>query len=132
MEKYKTTSFLAFLLTLATLSQGQQTTTNTASVNIEQRDLEGNLIGTDQADVRCVWVANADSTLLEYTEYTEKDSIVKHISYSVVSVFEDATVLSLAVSHNGNQFNAVFWKDGSMVVYEFGDSVAILSGSIEY
>jgi hypothetical protein len=131
MEKYKKAGFLVFLLTLATLSNGQQTT-SVASVNIEQRDLVGHLIGTDHADVRCVWVENSDASKLDYTEYTETDSIVKQISYDVVEVFEDTTVRSMALNHNGNTFNAVFWKDGSMVVYEFGDSVAILSGSIEY
>lgn len=130
---------LFFLSVLLSLSQifsfvkGQSLYgTTLVGVQVEFYDYSGNLLSKDTSDVHCIWSINEERSQLHYAEYLSDGSVYRKIQFAIVSSYENKEVRNLIVQHQQDVFSMIFWKDGSLIAYEFQDEVALFTGEIEY
>lgn len=106
--------------------------TTLVGVNVQTYDTTGYLLVIDTADVHCVWTPNEDFSQLVYAEYLEDGKLFRSIKFSILDRSENDEVRRLIVQNGDDVFSMLFWKDGTMVVYEMGDQVTLLTGEVEY
>ena len=103
----------------ATIGVNMASFDNETDALIDQSYLESSVVYTSDKNYNTIWM----------TEYDENGNQIKQVEMPVVSMEEDSTVMTFYVE---NGFNLLFWKDGSMVVYEFADQYVILEGAVNY
>lgn len=106
--------------------------TTLVGVQVEFYDTTGTLLSRDTSDVHCIWSFDEHYTKLTYAEYLSNGSLYRKIQYAILEKHENAEVRILIVQHRQDIFSMIFWKDGSMIAYEFGNEMAIFTGEIEY
>tara|TARA_R110000772_G_scaffold3402_2_gene12129 strand:+ start:159 stop:560 length:402 start_codon:yes stop_codon:yes gene_type:complete len=79
----------------------------------------------------CTWVFDLANDSITFTEYSLPNRIIikqttEYVQFNKLD--DDAAILSIK-GKDGNNYNAMFWTDFSMVVYEFSDGYIIMTPS---
>jgi hypothetical protein len=107
--------------------------TTMVGVDIVELDSIGNFVQKNRSDLHCLWSINQEYTQLYYSEYFSNGVIRRSLQFEILSRTEEAAVRRLAVKSGSHIFTMLFWKTGDrMVVYEFGKSVVVMTGEVEY
>ena len=79
----------------------------------------------------CTWIFDLANDSITFTEYSLPNRIIvkqetEYVQFNKLT--EDAALLTIE-GKNGSTYNAMFWTDFSMVVYEFSDGYIIMTPS---
>jgi len=98
-----------------------------ASYNLNNEKIESYF-----TESNCVWYINHDHTELKFEEFTPDGTVVKSKTLKIDKTFEDDVVFSVVVLGNDGTYTMSFWKDRSMVAYEFLDGYTLISGDFNF
>jgi hypothetical protein len=105
---------------------------NQSGVSVDIYNNADSLISSKTTDSYCTWEINHDGSIIIYTEYNFSNKLINEINFSIIGFKEDSESLNYLLRSNDTEFTAMFWKNGSGIVYFFEDSYVIMHGSINY
>lgn len=119
-----------FLLSFITTSKSQE-----HSIGIKQETYSqetDSLIEIAYLDSYVIYTSDAEYNTIWMTEYDVNGKVLKKIMMSVIKKSEDEVVITFDIKGGEYNYQLLFWKDGSMVVYRFPETYVILTGEIQY
>lgn len=90
------------------------------------------LVDIQYLDTYVKFTSDGNYTTLWMTEYDEDGKQLKQVEMPVLSMNEDEEVMTFKLIEEEFTYNLLFWKDGSMVAYQFSDEYVLLVGAIDY